>query len=248
MWSQRWRWNHWKVNCTLNRFGFRQLQVFCGCWKCTVLQGPTELSCWCLIEPQVSVPFRFTPQCHPCCGPGGRTDLCPAGRSDMVRVQEGRSLFPGPPHLRQRLLQTNQHTVVRVGWKCAHHRHKCILRTIAPEEIYYSLQSLRLSTHHFPIRDINALRCCNVAVPTPQDSDEVTTTTTVESCRFFFLLRSSLKGPSCFFLSSLLKGIVQHFCKSASCCNCWYDNGENCQTVELLLSHCKKVTVMKDPF
>lgn len=40
----------------------------------------------------------------------------------------------------------------------------------------FSLLSLCLSTHHFAIRDRNAVRCCNAAVPTPQDSDEVTTT------------------------------------------------------------------------
>lgn len=103
----------------------------CGCWKYTVPPGPTGLSRQCPIERRLSCPFRFTPQRHPRCRPGGRLDLCPAGRSDVVRLQEGRPLFPGPPHLRQRLLQTNQHAVVRVGWERAHHRHKCILRTIA---------------------------------------------------------------------------------------------------------------------
>lgn len=149
-----------------------------GCWKYTIEWGATELSWKCLIELHLSVPFRFTPQRHPRCGPGGRIDLCPAGRSNMVWVQEGRLLFSGAPHLRQRLLQTNQHTVVRVGWKCAHHRHKWILRAIAGEETSFSLLSLCLSTRHFAIRDRNAVRRCNAAVPTPQsqDSDEVTTT------------------------------------------------------------------------
>lgn len=147
-----------------------------GCWKHTIEWDAAELSWKCLIDLRLSVPCRFTPQRHPCCGPGGRSDLCSAGRSNLVRVQEGCFLFSGPPHLRQRLLQANQHAVVRVGWKCAHHRHKWILRTIAWEETSFSLLSLRLSAHHFTIRDRNAVRRCHAAVPTPQDSDEVTTT------------------------------------------------------------------------
>lgn len=148
---------------------FRQPPVFCGCWKCADPPGPIGLSCQCLIERRLSAPFRFPPQRHPRCRPGGRIDLCPAGRSHVVRLQEGRPLFPPPPHLRQRLLQTNQHAVVRVGWKRAHHRHKCILRTVALSGDFLLLRSLRSSTHQLTIRDVNA------AVPTPQDSNEVTT-------------------------------------------------------------------------
>lgn len=117
----RWRWNHLKVNCTRGWKSIPKRCVWLRSWKC-------------LTELKHVVPLRFTSQRHPRCGSGGRLDLCPAGRSDMVRVQEGRVLFSRPPHFRQRLLQTNQHAVVRVWWKCADHRHRCLLRTIAQKD------------------------------------------------------------------------------------------------------------------
>lgn len=96
----------------------------------------------------------------------------------MVRVQEGRLLFSGPPHLRQRLLQTNQHAVVRVGWKCAHHRHGWILRTVAGEEGRPSLSYLpAVCPLTGPPSETETP--CDAVTPPCQlalDSDEVTTT------------------------------------------------------------------------
>lgn len=90
----------------------------------------------------------------------------------MVRVQEERFLFSGAPHFWHCLLQTNQYTVFRVGWKCADHRHGFFLRTIALRNITpYSL----FVSHHFTIRDTNATRHCSAVMPTPQDSDEIMT-------------------------------------------------------------------------
>lgn len=78
-----------------------------------------------------SVYFRFTSWYHPCCSAGSCTDLCSAGRSDVVRVQEELCTFSRAPYTRQRLLQTNQLTGYRVRWKRADHRPGSSLRRIA---------------------------------------------------------------------------------------------------------------------
>ncbi len=75
--------------------------------------------------------FRFTSRCHPRCSAGGCSDLCPAGRDDVVCVQEERFTLSEASHSRQRLLQTNQLSGYRVRWQCADHRPGRSLRRVA---------------------------------------------------------------------------------------------------------------------
>lgn len=60
----------------------------------------------------------------------------------MVRIQEERFLFSGASHFWHCLLQTNQYTVLRVGWKCADHRHGFFLRTIALRDFLLNFPAL----------------------------------------------------------------------------------------------------------
>lgn len=76
--------------------------------------------------------FRFASRRYPCCSAGGCTHLCPAGRLNVVFVQEELSVFSWDPHklctlsqppcTQKCLLQTNQLSSNGVGRKCADYR------------------------------------------------------------------------------------------------------------------------------
>lgn len=79
----------------------------------------------------VVVCFRFASRCHTCCCVGGFTDLYPAGRGNVVSVQEELWAFSAAPYTRQCLLQANGLTGYRIGRKRSHHRPGGFLGGIA---------------------------------------------------------------------------------------------------------------------
>lgn len=66
--------------------------------------------------------FRFASRCHPCCCAGSVANLYPAGRGNVVSVQEELWTFPAAPHTRQRLFQANGLAGYGVRWKRSHRR------------------------------------------------------------------------------------------------------------------------------
>ena len=115
---------------------------------CEAVFSSVRIQCMIKHKGHNVVSFRFTSWRHPGCGAGGCTHLCPAGRSDVVCVQEERFTFPGASHSCQRILPTNQLTGYRVGWKCADHRPRGSLRRIALNDcfsIFFFFQCLTFS-------------------------------------------------------------------------------------------------------
>lgn len=113
---------------------------------------------------------RFTSWHHPCGSAGGCADLCPAGRCDVVRVQEECVTFSRLSHPWQCLLQTNQLTGHGVRRKRSDYGPGGPLGRIAlvdSFEVSVALLRLRLSLTISP----SAWSCkhCKAAAPTPQD-------------------------------------------------------------------------------
>lgn len=108
--------------------------------------------------------FRFTSwHHHHRCSPGGSSGLCHAGRSVLVCIQEECGTFSWATYHWQCLLQTNQFTGNRVGWKCADHRLRGSLRRVAPN----------VSVPHYVAIRWKCPRHCKAVLLTPQDSCEI---------------------------------------------------------------------------
>jgi len=120
------------------------------------------------------VHFRFTPRRCPRRRAGGRTDLCPGGRGDVVHVQEEHFALPRASHARQRLLQTNRLAGHRVGRKCADHTPGGSFGRIALSDSF--LKGLYCSSHHLSASRHFPIRCgWHCTAVTPQDRGEMGT-------------------------------------------------------------------------
>lgn len=174
MLTLRWKWNHWKVKCTLMELF--TLHVSYRCHKHEhIMEHRGSVRMQCMINHSNDVNFRFRPWCHPSCSAGGCTDLCPAGRSNMVCVQEECIMFSGASHFWHRLLQTNQHTLYRLGWKRADHRPGVSLGAVALSDSNFILPCSLSISHQFTIRYMNATWLYKAVTLTPQDGGEMMT-------------------------------------------------------------------------
>lgn len=80
--------------------------------------------------------FRFASRCHPRCCDGSVANLYPAGRGNVVSVQEELRMFPAAPHARQRLFQANGLAGYGVRWKRSHRRPGASLGRVAHVDLF----------------------------------------------------------------------------------------------------------------